>query len=159
MAKKKKNKKKDKKEKSKKGFKGNLIESLENLQNLYLEKVDVAFSEFDLSSEQFRILSILSEAPEDGYSLRQIREALPNQTSNATRLVEKLRLKKFVTKKASRTDKRELRIALTVAGEEVHEQAGALIEEIDSSVNKGLKNKDAEVVIKALDKISASLQN
>ena len=87
MAKKK--KKKNKKGKSKKDFKGNVIEAIQNVHFLYERKLDNTFSEFDLSNEQFRILQILSNGPTDGYSLRQIREALPNQTSNATRLVEK----------------------------------------------------------------------
>ena len=150
----KKKKKKNKKGKSKKDFKGNVIEAIQNVHFLYERKLDNTFSEFDLSNEQFRILQILNNGPVDGYSLRQIREALPNQTSNATRLVEKLSVKKLVQKKSSKADKRELRITLTANGVSVLLNATMKIDNINTELESIFKSKNSKALIESLKNIS-----
>lgn len=131
-----KKKKKDKKDKAKKGNGLNLMDSIQSVHSLYEKKLDQTFSKFDLSNEQFRILQILNEAPEEGFTLKQIRETLPNQTSNATRLVEKLNAKKLLSKKSSKLDKRSLKITLTPSGNE----ALAMAQEQITSVENQIKN-------------------
>jgi DNA-binding MarR family transcriptional regulator len=155
----KKKKKKDKKEKSKKGFKGNVMEAVQNVHYLYDRTLDSTFSELDLSNEQFRILKILNDGAENGYTLRKIREALPNQTSNASRLVGKLHLKKMVQKKSSKSDKRELRITLTSIGADVFKAAKKKIERINAELESILKSKSATAMIENLDSISQVLND
>lgn len=155
MVKNKKNK--EKKEKSKKVLKGNVMESVQHVHFLYEKALENTFNEFGLSIEQFRILQILQEAPEDGYTLRNIRESLPNQTSNATRLVEKLKSKKLLVKKSSRIDKRELRISLTALGSQVLADASQKIGALDEGINSGIKSKNAKNVLETLFNIAETL--
>lgn len=153
----KKKNKKDKKEKSKKVVKANLLELIQAVNYQYERKLDSTFTEFDLSNEQFRILQILKDAPADGFSLRVIREMLPNQTSNATRLVEKLSSKKLLSKKSSRTDKRELRIKLTAQGNQILDNAQKKIDLLEAELSDSLKNKNAKLITDYLSTVSDKL--
>jgi len=157
MAKKK--KKKDKKEKSKKGFKGNVIEAIQNVHYLYDRTLDKTFNEFDLSNEQFRILQIIFDGPEEGYALKQIREALPNRTSNTTRLVEKLRVKKMVQKKSSKSDKRKLKITLTSNGTVMLKEAKKKIDIINTELISILNPKNTRALMEYLKTISRVFKN
>jgi len=156
MAKKK--KKKDKKSKSKNSDKRTLIESIEALHFLFEKSVDDAFDQYDLSNEQFKILQILDAGPKEGYPLKQIRKSLPNQTSNTTRLVEKLRLKGFLNKKTSKLDKRELRVSLTSSGSDVLKNASLKIQEINENLRSVIKLKELPDLLKSLTALEKALK-
>lgn len=150
-----KKKKKDKKKKSgKKEFHGDVIESIQGLHFLYERRLDDTFNEFDLTNEQYRVLKILSEAPPEGFSLKEIRLSLPNQTSNATRLVEKLRQKKLLTKKSFRGDKRELRISLTEEGSSVLASAENKIFLVNAELKSALSPKSGKNLLESIDRLS-----
>ena len=153
-----KKKKKDKKAKNKKEVKFNLIESIQAVHFMYERKLDHTFSKFELSNEQFRILQILNEAPPEGLALKDIRESLPNQTSNATRLVEKLNAKNLLSKKNSRADKRSLKISLTPAGTETLTLAQNEISEVENQMKNVVKSKDEKTISAALLEISNALK-
>lgn len=149
---KKKDKKKNKKN-SKKGFKGDIIEHIQGLHFLYERRLDSTFNEFDLTNEQFRVLQILSSAPPEGLSLKEVRDSLPNQTSNATRLVEKLKIKKLLTKKPSKEDKRALRISLTESGSALLQEAENKTFQINAELKSALSPKSGKALNEALDRL------
>lgn len=150
-------KKKGKKKSEKKSFNGNIILAIQQTHTLYEQKIEATFSKYDLSNEQYRILQILSEAPENGYSLKQIREMLPNQTSNATRLVDKLKSKKLLSKKSARTDKRELRIRITEDGLLAYNNVVRAIAEIQEQISKNIGSKTGKSAVAALNSIAEAL--
>ena len=152
-------KKKGKKKNEKKSFNGNIILTIQQTHALYEQKIEATFSKYDLSNEQYRILQILSEAPENGYSLRQIREMLPNQTSNATRLVDKLKSKKLLSKKSARTDKRELRIRITEDGLLAYKNVGGAIGEIQEQISKNIGSKTGKSAVAVLNSIADVLSH
>lgn len=152
-------KKKGKKKNEKKSFNGNIILTIQQTHALYEQKIEATFSKYDLSNEQYRILQILSEAPENGYSLRQIREMLPNQTSNATRLVDKLKSKKLLSKKSARTDKRELRIRITEDGLLAYKNVGGAIGEIQEQISKNIGSKTGKSAVAVLNSIAEVLSH
>lgn len=159
MAKKKKknSKEKEKKTKSSKDFTGNLILEIQTIHALYERMLERSFRKFDLSNEQFLIMRILSEGQDEGISLKQIRKALPNHTSNTTRLVEKLKIKNLVTKKPFKLDKRQLRISLTVEGEKALNKLNGKIKEIDDRLNSTVKSKNLKILMSYLNKITSEL--
>lgn len=152
-------KKKGKKKNEKKSFNGNIILTIQQTHALYEQKIEATFSKYDLSNEQYRILQILNEAPENGYSLRQIREMLPNQTSNATRLVDKLKSKKLLSKKSARTDKRELRIRITEDGLLAYKNVGGAIGEIQEQISKNIGSKTGKSAVAVLNSIAEVLSH
>ena len=160
---KKKNNKEKKSKKSKKSvestFKGDVMNAINEVKTVYDSKLEETFGQFDLSHEQYRILKILNEAPSGGYSLREIRESLPNQTSNATRLVDKLHGKKFLSKKSSAADKRQLKISLTQQGVSVLSETTSRISNMKNKVATSLSGKEGKVLQKNLEKLSLTLND
>lgn len=155
----KKKKKKEKKEKVKKLTSGNIIEGIQNVYFLYERYLEKTFHQFGLSNEQYRVLNILDSAPEEGYTLKHIRDLLPNQTSNATRLVDKLRSKKYLIKKTSRTDKRELRISLTDSGRQTLQMAQKSLSGFEIDLKKTIKSKNAVDFLETLNHITSAFNH
>ena len=71
---------------------------------------------FDISNEQYNILRILRGNRGAAYNLCDVQERMLNRTANATRLVEKLRKRGLVTRRANETDRRRVDIAITKEG-------------------------------------------
>ena len=157
MAKKKKKNKEKKNKKVAKVFQGDVINDIHAVTSVYNSRLEETYSQFDLSNEQYRILQILKDAPAEGFSLKQIREALPNQTSNATRLVDKLHSKKLLIKKSSREDKRLLNITLSQQGGSVLSETQSKIAGINKQVTSALSGKEGKSLQKSLEKLSLSL--
>lgn len=135
-----------------------LFESISDFHFLYVRKLEKVFSAADLSAEQFRILTIIREAPSEGLSLHNIRSLLPNKTANATRLVGKLEAKGLLIKKSSGQDKREVRIKPTAEGVKVIEAVGARIGKLNTSVASGLKHKGIRELVESLGILSKELE-
>ena len=127
--------------------------------HFYYERVfDRAYSSLGISNEQHRILAILKDS-ENGLALNKIQALLPNQTTNTTRLVDKLQGKKFLVKKNNPTDKRQLIISITPLGIEVCNLAEELILPITKKIKKGINSTADKTLLsdlKALKKILKS---
>ena len=127
--------------------------------HFYYERVfDRAYSSLGISNEQHTILDILKDA-ENGLALNKIQALLPNQTTNTTRLVNKLHGKKFLVKKSNPVDKRQLLISITPLGIEVCNLAEELILPINKKIKKGINSaadKSLLADLKALKKLLKS---
>jgi DNA-binding MarR family transcriptional regulator len=71
---------------------------------------------FGISPEQYNVLRILRGSHPKQLSLLDILSRMLDKSSNATRLVEKLRLKGFVTRKQCKQDRRQVDIGITESG-------------------------------------------
>jgi DNA-binding MarR family transcriptional regulator len=72
--------------------------------------------DFDLSLEQFNILRILRGQFPNPVTINILIERMLNKTSNASRLVEKLRRKSFVERKINKEDRRACDVIITKKG-------------------------------------------
>jgi DNA-binding MarR family transcriptional regulator len=71
---------------------------------------------FGLSEQQVNVLHILKRQKEQTRNLCDIREQMMHKMSNATRLVEKLRLKELVTREVCEDNRRRVIISITEKG-------------------------------------------
>lgn len=71
---------------------------------------------FGLSPEQFNVLRILRGQYPEPCTVLSIQERMLDKMSNASRLVDKLETKKLLTRKQSKTDRRQVEIKITEAG-------------------------------------------
>jgi DNA-binding MarR family transcriptional regulator len=74
---------------------------------------------FKISVQQFNVLRILRGLHPGVASLRYLAERMIDQTSNASRLVDKLVLKKLVDRKECPLDRRQVEIKITPEGLEL----------------------------------------
>lgn len=71
---------------------------------------------FGVSEQQFNVLKVLREQKCNGSNLCDIQEQMMHKMSNATRLVEKLRLKGLVTRQTCEDNRRRVDIKITEKG-------------------------------------------
>ena len=105
-----------------------------------------------ISVQQFNILRILRGLHPQVASLRYLAERMIDQTSNASRLVDKLFLNGLVDRKECPNDRRQVEITIT-------EKGLVVVEEASNDIQKNLKNfanvtdEELELLNDILDKI------
>jgi len=120
--------------------------------NHLIGKINELLKGFDVTRQQFNVLRIIRGQQPDAAGINLIKERMIDKMSDASRIVERLRLKDLVSRTASQTDKRAAQIRLTAKGEE-------LLREMDSPItdfgNKllALTEAEAKTLNSILDKI------
>ena len=74
------------------------------------------FKPFNISMQQFNVMRILKGQHPDPVSINDITDRMIDKMSNASRLVEKLRLKNLVERSTCSNDRRQVDVKLTVEG-------------------------------------------
>jgi DNA-binding MarR family transcriptional regulator len=107
---------------------------------------------FNLTPEQFNVLRILRGQHPSPVMLNEITRRMLNKSSNATRLVEKLKQKGLVTRKVCEQSRRQVDIAITDKGL-------AVLSKIDEGQEdwfkalKGVTKTEAKELNRLLDKL------
>jgi DNA-binding MarR family transcriptional regulator len=109
---------------------------------------------FDITPEQYNVLRILRGSHPQPMMLAEITARMIDKSSNATRLVEKLRLKGFVKRELCENNRRQVDIVITDKGL-------ALLKKIDNasdewlSTLKNISKAEATELNRILDKLRA----
>ncbi len=107
---------------------------------------------YSISSQQFNLLRILRGQHPKPASVNLLIDRMLDKNSNASRLVEKLRLKKLVERTVCPEDRRAVNVIITQKGldllDELDKQDGAFMKEL-----KNLSEKEAEQINTLLDKL------
>lgn len=112
-----------------------------------------ALKEFGISWQQFNILRILKGCHPKPASVRYLAERMIDQTSNASRLVDKLVLKKLVDRNVCPEDRRQVEITLTDHGMQEVGRASLELEGGVKSYLHHLTEEEATQLNALLDKI------
>lgn len=110
------------------------------------------FKEYGLSVQQYNILRILRGQVPNAVNLGLIQERMLDKNSNASRLIEKLKIKKLVERKESKIDRRQVDILITEKGLDLLKKMDSKVEEAES-INANLNKKEAETLSDLLDKL------
>ncbi len=105
------------------------------------------FKVHGLTSQQYNVLRILRGQGENAASVNLIKDRMIDKMSNVSRIIDKLKSKQLVTRKASKHDRRQVDIKIT-------EKGLAILSEIDDKLNdweEGLHNISPEEALKASD--------
>lgn len=110
------------------------------------------FKPFDITPEQYNVLRILRGSHPKPLMLAEITARMLDKSSNATRLVEKLRQKGLVKREICETNRRQVDIIITDKGM-------SLLTKIDKTTDdwmrtmKNLTRQDAQELNRLLDKL------
>ncbi len=118
----------------------------------YDKKVQEVLKPFGISHEQYNVLRILEHHHPRKFSLKEIQSRLMNKTPNATRLVEKLRIKGYVSCAYAETNRRTLQIDITKSGLKLMKQIRIPIMGLGNQVSSVLNEKDARTLTRILRK-------
>jgi DNA-binding MarR family transcriptional regulator len=107
---------------------------------------------FGITPQQYNVLRILRGKFPEAYSNQEITERMIDKSSNSTRIVDKLKLKKLLDRKENKADRRQVAIKITEAGLK-------LLKDIESSPNilkkhfKNISEQSAKMMNEMLDTI------
>jgi DNA-binding MarR family transcriptional regulator len=118
-----------------------------------MAQVDSLLKPFDISSQQYNVLRILRGQHGKPVNLYAIQERMLNRMSNATRLVEKLRLKGLVTRELCEQNRRKVEIAITDKGMELLDKLDPLIQQLEENTFKHISEEETQRFSDTLDLI------
>lgn len=110
------------------------------------------FKEFGLSVQQYNILRILRGQVPSAVNLGLIQDRMLDKNSNASRLIEKLKIKKLVERKESKVDRRQVDIMITEKGLDLLKKMDGKVEEAEL-IDSNLTKQEAETLSDLLDKL------
>lgn len=117
------------------------------------ERFGAILKPFGISQQQFNVLRILRGQKGQPVNLFAIQERMVHRSSNATRLVEKLRLKGLVERCICAQDRRCIEITITKAGLKLLDDIDPKVQEHHLAVGKNLSEKEANTLGRLLDKL------
>lgn len=107
---------------------------------------------YNLTTQQYNILRILRGQYPNPISINELKERMLDKMSDASRLVERLRLKGFIKRQSSTDDRRRVDVVITQKGLKVLND----IDDLEIHIKNVLSNiteKEAGTVNKILDKM------
>lgn len=119
----------------------------------WLESLSIQrFKPFGISPQQYNVLRILRGSAPNAVMLGEIACRMIDKNSNATRLVEKLRIKGFVKREICSSNRRQVDIIITKKGLELLEEIDVNTHNWNDSLLK-LPQPDAILMNDFLDKM------
>ncbi|MFB0946582.1 MAG: MarR family transcriptional regulator [Spirosomataceae bacterium] len=108
------------------------------------------FKKYSLSMQQYNVLRILNGQKEDPLTINGIIDRMLDKMSNASRLVDKLFLKDYVTRVENKADRRACDVAITPAGIEALAAIEDELKSLQSNLTQ-LSEVDADKLSNLLD--------
>ncbi|MFM2306950.1 MAG: hypothetical protein RLZZ367_1619 [Bacteroidota bacterium] len=110
------------------------------------------FKEYDITPEQYNVLRILRGSHPKPLMLGEVTCRMLDKNSNATRLVEKLRVKGLVKRELCPTNRRQVDILITDKGLTLLAKIDATAENWQTLL-KGITKAEAQELSRILDKL------
>jgi DNA-binding MarR family transcriptional regulator len=120
--------------------------------NYLIAIVNDFFKPYDITRQQYNVMRIVKGQLPKAASIQLIRDRMLEKMSDASRIVERLRLKNMVKREISPDDKRIVHISITDEGIKLLESIEMHVEEMEKSI-KNLSREEAVQLNKLLDKI------
>jgi|TARA_R110000868_G_C10856279_1_gene761151 DNA-binding MarR family transcriptional regulator len=121
-------------------------------QNVINEKFNEILKPYDISGEQYNVLRILRGQKGNPANMSMIQERMIARTSNTTRLVDKLLLKEFVTRKVCPENRRKIEVLITQKGLDILAQLDPKLIEHNSALAKKLNTEEQKQLNNLLEK-------
>ena len=126
----------------------NILVTADRLSSL----TNAALKPFGVSKEQFNVLRILRGQHPNPSSLQLISERMISKSSNATRLVEKLRQKGYVERSLCPTNRRKVDILITKKGLDALEEMDPMVRSSSDDL-RTLTKAESHELNRLLDKM------
>jgi len=140
------------------------IEKVENpskraIMNVYYtgywlsDRLNEQLKPFGVSEQQFNVLKVLRDHKNNGSNLCDIQERMMHKMSNATRLVEKLRLKGLVTRETCEENRRRVDIKVTDKGLKLMANIENKLAQFNCGFDNKLTKEEYTQLAELLDKL------
>lgn len=110
------------------------------------------FKPFGITSSQYNVMRIINGQQDKPASVQLIQERMIEQSSNASRLIDKLEIKQLVERKSCPSDRRQVDILLTPEGKKL---LLAIEQQLDleTTLLEGVDKKQIEIANNVMDLI------
>ena len=98
------------------------------------EEIFTCLKPYEISIQQFNVLSILRGQKGNPANLSTINERMVSKMSNTTRLVDKLLLKGFVSRNICKQNRRKIEILITKEGIKILEKIDGILFETEKRI-------------------------
>ena len=115
-------------------------------QNSLHESFNDVLKPYDLSSEQFNVLEILNDLKGKPANMCMIQEKMTAKTSNTTRLVDKLLLKRLVTREVCNENRRKIEVFITEKGVNIIKEIEPLLHIIEEKFANNMTLNELETL-------------
>lgn len=116
------------------------------------DKMNVVFKQHDITRQQYNVLRILRGQFPGHASVNLIRDRMLDKMSDASRIVERLRLKNLVVRKGAEKDKRAVEVTITEAGLDLLDRMQQSIDDFENLL-KNLSEQETAQLNVLLDKV------
>jgi DNA-binding MarR family transcriptional regulator len=120
--------------------------------NVIINDINGFFKNYDITRQQYNVLRILRGQFPEPATVQLIRDRMLDKMSDASRIVERLRVKELVDRTLSTEDKRTVRITITDKGIGLLELMETCIEDLEKGI-RNLTEGEAQQLNELLDKI------
>ncbi len=123
------------------------------INNKINELISDVLKPFDVSVQQYNVLSILRGQNRKAANLSTLNERMISKMSNTSRLVDKLIIKKLVSRSICKSNRRKVEIFITKDGLIALEKMDTVIKKAEHFITEKLDTKDLESLNALLNKI------
>ncbi len=112
-----------------------------------------ALKDYDITLPQYNILRILRGQKGRAISVAGLCDRMIDKSSNASRIVDKLEMRKLVSRRTCDKDRRQVDVVITEKGKLLLQELDGKVPTFKTIMSKQLSIRDAEAVNFALDQI------
>jgi DNA-binding MarR family transcriptional regulator len=116
------------------------------------DQMNTLFKKYDITRQQYNVLRILRGQYPGHASVNLVRDRMLDKMSDASRIVERLRLKDLVTRKSAEKDKRAVEVTITEAGLKLLDEMQDSVDEFERLLDN-LSEEETRQLNGLLDKI------
>lgn len=120
--------------------------------NLVAERLNLILKPFDISAEQFNVLRILRGQKGKPINMGAIQNRMVARNSNTTRLVDKLLIKKFVSRANCENNRRKIEVKILQDGLDILTELDPQIVEHEQHFSKNLSSDEINLLNNLLEK-------
>jgi DNA-binding MarR family transcriptional regulator len=120
--------------------------------NVLISDINGFFKKYGVTRQQYNALRILRGQAPGPATVQLIRERMLDKMSDASRIVERLRVKNLIHREVSAEDKRTVRITITDDGTRLLESIETCVEALETGL-RNLTEAEAHQLNELLDKI------
>lgn len=118
----------------------------------FQDQMNTLFKKYDITRQQYNVLRILRGQYPGHASVNLIRDRMLDKMSDASRIVERLRLKDLITRKSAEKDKRAVEVTITEAGLKLLEDMQESVDQFEGLLDN-LSEEETRQLNALLDKI------
>lgn len=120
--------------------------------NFVVDNMNRAFKDYDITRQQYNVLRILRGKAPEPVTINHIKERMIDRMSDASRIVERLRLKGLIERKQNIDDRRAVEVYITQEGLSLLDKLAAVAEGFENFFSP-LSSEEAATLNALLDKV------